>query len=82
MTPARTFGPALLGRYWHSLWVYLLAPTLGMLVAAEIFLWVRGGVGPHCAKLYHASDKRCIFCHRMRNKRRGDLPVDGASELL
>src|SRR5258706_3651541 len=51
MNPARTFGSAFLGRYWHALWVYFLAPTLGMLVAAELFLWVRGGIGPYCAKL-------------------------------
>jgi len=61
MNPARTFGSAFLGRYWHALWVYFLAPTLGMLVAAELFLWVRGGIGPYCAKLHHANDKRCIF---------------------
>ena len=61
MNPARTFGSALLGRYWHALWVYFLAPTIGMLVAAELFLWVRG-VGQYCAKLHHANDKRCIFC--------------------
>jgi aquaporin Z len=33
-----------------------------MLVAAELFLWVRGGIGQYCAKLHHANDKRCIFC--------------------
>jgi hypothetical protein len=43
------------------LWVYFLAPTLGMLDAADLFLLVRGGVGPYCAKLHHANDKRCIF---------------------
>lgn len=47
MNPARTFGSAVRGRYWNALWIYLLAPTPGRLVAAEIFLWVRGGVGPH-----------------------------------
>jgi aquaporin Z len=62
MNPARTFGSAPLGRYWHALWVYFLAPTIGMLVAAELFLWVRGGIGQYCAKLHHANDKRCIFC--------------------
>lgn len=66
MNPARTFGSAFLGRYWHALWVYFLAPTLGMLVAAELFLWVRGGIGPYCAKLHHANDKRCIFCDGMQ----------------
>jgi len=63
MNPARTFGSAFRGRYWHALWVYFAAPTLGMLVAAELFLWVRGGIGSYCTKLYHADDKRCIFPH-------------------
>ena len=62
MNPARTFGSALRGRYWHNLWVYFLAPTFGMLLAAELFLWVRGDTGQSCAKLHHANDKRCIFC--------------------
>lgn len=63
MNPARTFGSALRGSYWHALWVYFLAPTLGMLAAAELFLWLRGGIAPYCAKLHHANHKRCIFRH-------------------
>jgi aquaporin Z len=63
MNPARTFGSAFLGGYWHALWIYFLGPTLGMVAAAEAFLWVRGGVRPYCAKLHHANDKRCIFRH-------------------
>jgi aquaporin Z len=31
--PARTFGPALNGSYWHALWIYFVAPPLGMLAA-------------------------------------------------
>lgn len=63
MNPARTFGSAFLGRYWNGLWLYFLAPTVGMLIAAELFLLVRGGIGPFCAKLHHANDRRCIFRH-------------------
>jgi len=59
--PARTFGSAFYASYWHALWIYFTAPPLGMLAAAETFLWVRGGVGPVCAKLHHANNKRCIF---------------------
>ena len=61
MNPARTFGSAFHASYWHALWLYFIAPTLGMLVAAEAFLRARSGVGPYCAKLYHANNKRCIF---------------------
>ena len=60
--PARTFGPAVYGNYWHALWIYFAAPPLGMFVAAQAFLWIREGKGPICAKLHHDNDKRCIFC--------------------
>lgn len=63
MNPARTFASALHAGYWDALWIYFTAPTLGMLVAAEVFLRARGGVGPYCAKLNHANNKRCIFHH-------------------
>ena len=41
MNPARTFGPAAYGGYWHTLWIYFVAPTIGMLVAATVFLRAR-----------------------------------------
>lgn len=63
MNPARSFGPALHVSYWHAIWLYFTAPTLGMLIAAEIFLRARGGVPPFCAKLHHDNNKRCIFRH-------------------
>jgi aquaporin Z len=61
MNPARTFGSALHAGYWHALWIYFIAPPLGMLAAAEVFRRARGGVGPLCAKLHHTNNKRCIF---------------------
>jgi aquaporin Z len=36
--PARTFGPAVYANYWHALWIYFIAPPMGMLAAAEMFL--------------------------------------------
>jgi len=63
MNPARTFGSALHASYWHAIWIYFIAPTLGMYCAAEVFLRVRGGAAPYCAKLHHANNKRCIFHH-------------------
>ena len=64
MNPARTFGPALLGQIWDSLWVYFTAPPLGMLLAAEVYVRSAASGGPNavwCAKLHHANTKRCIF---------------------
>ena len=63
MNPARTFGPAAYAGYWHTLWIYFIAPTLGMLAAAETFLRFRRGVGPYCAKLHQVNHERCIFHH-------------------
>jgi aquaporin Z len=61
--PARTFGPAVYARYWNTLWIYFLAPALGMLAASEVFLIFRRGRGPYCAKLHHHNHRRCIFTH-------------------
>jgi aquaporin Z len=69
MNPARSFGPAVNGCYWHALWVYFVAPTLGMLIAAEGFLRARRGAPSFCAKLHHANNKRCIFRHMYRPAR-------------
>lgn len=63
MNPARTFGPAAYAGYWHTLWIYFLAPTAGMLGAAAGFVRARHGAPPFCAKLHHANNKRCIFRH-------------------
>jgi aquaporin Z len=62
MNPARTFGSALLADFWDGIWVYFTAPPLGMLAAAELYLWRHGRRAVACAKLYHSNDKRCIFC--------------------
>lgn len=61
MNPARTLGPATFGRIWDALWIYFTAPPLGMLLAAEAYVRVRGARAVRCAKLHHANDKRCIF---------------------
>ena len=61
--PARSFGPAAQADCWHALWIYFIAPSMGMLAAAETFLGIRRDVAPYCAKLHHANDKRCIFHH-------------------
>jgi len=63
MNPARTFGSAWRAGSWHTIWIYFIAPTLGMCCAAEVFVRVRGGAAPYCAKLHHANNKRCIFHH-------------------
>jgi aquaporin Z len=62
MNPARTFGSALPANVWTALWVYFTAPPLGMLLATEIYLRVKGTKSVLCAKLHHQNNKRCIHC--------------------
>ena len=41
MNPARSFAPALVAMNFHSLWIYLLAPSLGAMVAVPLCICVR-----------------------------------------
>ena len=61
MNPARTFGSASVGNIWTAIWIYLIAPPVGMLLAAETYLRVRTTADIQCAKLHHHNRKRCIF---------------------
>ena len=62
MNPARSFSSALAADFWNGIWIYFTAPPVGMLAAAEVYLWLRGRQAVGCAKLHHSNDKRCIFC--------------------
>jgi aquaporin Z len=55
----RLVAPAMM---WRHFWIYVFAPVLGMLVAAQLLLAVRGVQRLACAKLLHPSDARCIHC--------------------
>lgn len=61
MNPARTFASAFPAQLWTAFWVYLTAPPLGMLAAAEVYTGVKGLKQVYCAKLHHQNNKRCIF---------------------
>jgi aquaporin Z len=62
MNPARTFASALPANVWTAFWIYVLAPIVGMQLAATLFLWQRGRAAVRCSKLIHARDQRCIHC--------------------
>jgi aquaporin Z len=62
MNPARSLGPALYAAQANTLWIYFLAPPLGMLLAAEAFLRRTRPRAAGCAKLHHPTHVRCIFC--------------------
>jgi len=61
MNPARTLGSALLAHAFHAIWIYFVAPPLGMLLAAEIYVRTKSARAVHCAKLHHHNRARCIF---------------------
>ena len=62
MNPARTLGSALPAGHFMDLWVYFVAPVIGMLLAAEVYSRVKGANSVSCAKLHHQNEKRCIHC--------------------
>jgi len=61
MNPARTLASALPAQVWTAVWVYFSAPLLGMLLAAEVYVRLKGRKAVRCAKLHHQNNKRCIF---------------------
>jgi aquaporin Z len=61
MNPARSLGPAMLARAESTLWVYFTGPLTGMLLAAELYVLMKGHAGVECAKLHHPRNAPCIF---------------------
>jgi len=63
MNPARSFASAAPDMMWRDFWLYLLAPPIGMVAAAQLYLLIRP-TAPVCAKLLHSDSIRCIHCGR------------------
>ncbi len=61
MNPARSFGSAFSAHIWSALWIYFIAPPIGMLLAAEAYLAIKGASSVLCCKLHHENNKTCIF---------------------
>jgi aquaporin Z len=68
MNPARSLGSALFAHQLSVLWIYFVAPPLGMLLAAEAYVRVGGTRAVACAKLHHDNPSRCIFCAFWRTR--------------
>lgn len=68
MNPARTLASALPGQIWNALWVYFIAPVLGMQFATSLYLRRNGNGRVACAKLHHQNQKRCIFCEYLQTR--------------
>jgi aquaporin Z len=61
MNPARTFASAAPASIWQHLWIYFVAPPLGMLAAAEAYKRSTTNTSG-CAKYRHGESQRCIHC--------------------
>ena len=74
INPARSFGPAVWGHELGVFWIYLLAPTLGALLATLLYRALGRRTTP-CAKLFHTDEYVCHFvdCQYQR-------PTSGRSE--
>jgi aquaporin Z len=59
MNPARTLASAVPAMNFTALWIYMIAPFSGMLLAAELYTFRSGRT--QCAKLYHSPSYLCIF---------------------
>jgi aquaporin Z len=65
MNPARSLGSNVLASMGSTLWIYFIAPPVGMLLAGEWYSRRYAHAPVRCAKLHHARSVRCIFhcCH-------------------
>jgi aquaporin Z len=61
MNPARSFASDLVGMQWSGIWIYFVAPVIGMMTAAEVFVRRCGIHSVICAKLNHSGTAPCIF---------------------
>ena len=66
LNPARTFASALQANQWMAIWLYFIAPPLGMLTAAALYVRLPGSRPVACAKLNHTAGP-CIFRCGYRN---------------
>lgn len=69
LNPARTFASAVLAHDWTALWIYFVAPPIGMLAAAALYSRRGDGGKVRCAKLHHTERHRCIFCEYQAQRR-------------
>ena len=62
MNPARSFASAAPGALFDHLWIYFVAPPLGMWLAARLHRRLARGDAEGCAKLVHDPAVPCIHC--------------------
>jgi aquaporin Z len=84
INPARTTGSAVFAQVWTAEWLYFIAPLLGMMIAAEVYLRIYGADRILCAKLHPDPKYPCPFCCHYPYHRHpwdNDTPI-AATQLL
>lgn len=76
MNPARSFGSAVVADVWTNWWIYFIAPPAAMLLAAEIYVRVKGAKSVYCAKFHHRNNQRCIFNCRFNEIREKEESIE------
>jgi aquaporin Z len=79
INPARTTGSAVFAHVWTAVWLYFVAPLLGMMTSAEIYLRVYGKESVLCAKLHPDPKYPCPFRCRFpfhHNSHEADISVE------
>lgn len=76
MNPARTFSSAVAGNTWSAFWIYLFAPSIAMLGAAELYVRAKGIKAVLCAKFDHSGNASCIFNCRFDEIARADRETE------
>jgi hypothetical protein len=88
VNPARSFASALFAWIWRGIWIYFVAPGLGMLTAATIYVNIRGPNSVYCAKIFHDLRRHIRFpalfecLHRQRERRLQCLFIRSAVSFL
>jgi aquaporin Z len=61
LNPARTLASAIFANVWTAMWLYFLAPLLGMATSAAAYVIAAGKRSIYCAKIYHDCTSPCPF---------------------
>jgi aquaporin Z len=77
MNPARSFASALPAAIWTDFWIYIVAPIVATVAAAQFY----GGGPVFCAKFHHHNRRRCIFRCRYGDPCAGRHSASGAGAL-
>jgi aquaporin Z len=59
--PARSFASAVFAQLWYGIWIYFVAPCVGMLLAAALYRRTVGASRIYCAKVFHDLSSPCPF---------------------